>query len=305
MLIWKKKMGTVSYSVVIVASLAFIACEIWLIANVGIVDAVLIPVGALLVAMVVTTILGAVFGDNRSSDSTMAPLIAVIILTVILYGFSFSKAWTRVSLEHAVYNGLVKEVSQNGFLIKKSIINDLFDLDSWSRGRIVENIRRNPSLRSNIESVLYRLAKEEGGGNPGVLLAEVSSRSDWDLLRPNIRQCALLLDNNADWKDAPKAKRLYDMLKAFDKRVIPLLIDEVINPDGRLQILFLTVKLGIPSSEDSLCRALEEHGDKQMAEDYLNSGSSKLSFCARHWAAGKGYPIVSGQGSHRSSWGNF
>jgi hypothetical protein len=47
------------------------------------------------------------------------------------------------------------------------------------------------------------------------------------------------------------------------------------------------------------------HGDKSMAEDYLNAGSKELHDGGAAWARANGYTIKSGFGSSRVSWGSF
>ena len=77
------------------------------------------------------------------------------------------------------------------------------------------------------------------------------------------------------------------------------------DPPNRLRVLFVGIKLGIRGSEERLIKALDEHGDKRMAEDFLNSGSPQLYYGAKRWANHHGYSISSGMGSHRASWGEF
>lgn len=117
---------------------------------------------------------------------------------------------------------------------------------------------------------------------------------------------AYLLDDNAKWTDTKQARRVYDIIKELKEEVATeALVRNVLKTDHRLQVLFLGIKLGIPGSEEKLISALMEHGDKMMAEDYLNSGSSKLHDGGRKWANMNGYLIRSGLGSDRAGWGQF
>ena len=77
------------------------------------------------------------------------------------------------------------------------------------------------------------------------------------------------------------------------------------NEAMRLQTLILAIKLGIQGSEEKLASLLTVYGDKSMAEDYLNCGSSVLDKAGRRWARGHGYTISTGPGSHRATWGKF
>jgi len=87
--------------------------------------------------------------------------------------------------------------------------------------------------------------------------------------------------------------------------VTKALVRQVLKAERRLQVLFVAVKLGIAGSEEKLVEVLEAFGDKSMAEDYLNSGSSKLYEGGRAWAQRRGYRVDTGIGSHRVSWGRF
>ena len=90
------------------------------------------------------------------------------------------------------------------------------------------------------------------------------------------------------------------------KQVINSLAFQVIKKDDyRLQTLILSIKLGVKNSEEKLADLLMDYGDKTMAEDYLNSGSSILDKAARKWAHENGFEILTGPGSHRAEWGEF
>jgi HEAT repeat protein len=51
------------------------------------------------------------------------------------------------------------------------------------------------------------------------------------------------------------------------------------------------IRLGRSGSEDLLVQALNEFGNADMAETYLNSNNAQLEEAARHWAAAKGYTV--------------
>jgi len=120
-------------------------------------------------------------------------------------------------------------------------------------------------------------------------------------------ETANCLDSEAKWIHGSRSQKYYDELKYWNKPsyVINSLVRQVIVPERRLHILFLTVKLGIPGSEEKLADVLMQYGDKKMAEDYLNSGSTKLSDAGKLWAKKNGYIINAGTGSHRVYWGQY
>ncbi len=115
-----------------------------------------------------------------------------------------------------------------------------------------------------------------------------------------------LLDGEGDWTDTERALPMYDALQGMDGGIVTkAIVRKVIKDENRLRVLFLAVKLGISGSEECLNDVLQAYGDKEMAEDYLNSGSASLSEGGRKWASSHGYYISPGIGSHRVGWGRF
>ncbi|MFA6055480.1 MAG: hypothetical protein WC769_08905 [Thermodesulfovibrionales bacterium] len=100
-----------------------------------------------------------------------------------------------------------------------------------------------------------------------------------------------------------KGRELYDGLKRLQEKY--LINSLVLNHFMRLRILILSIKLGTQGSEEKLTNILMVYGDKSMAEDYLNSGSSQLADGGQAWAREHGYYVGTGSGSHRAMWGRF
>lgn len=116
-----------------------------------------------------------------------------------------------------------------------------------------------------------------------------------------------LLTDAATWTDPVRARRVYELILRFDPQASTNALVAAVaqDPARRLRILFLAVKLGIPGSEDRLNDLLIRHGDKSMAEDFLNSGSDVLGEGGERWAAMHGYTVTTGPGSSRTTWGAF
>lgn len=69
------------------------------------------------------------------------------------------------------------------------------------------------------------------------------------------------------------------------------------------QVLLTAIRLGRADFLAVLELELRRRGDRDIAVDYLNSGSPRLGHAAGQWAAGHGFAITShGQGS-RAAWG--
>jgi hypothetical protein len=67
---------------------------------------------------------------------------------------------------------------------------------------------------------------------------------------------------------------------------------KVIRGENCRRVIQFAVQLRIPGLEESLNDILRAYGDKEMAEDYLNSGSDLLYEEACRWAASHGYKVV-------------
>jgi len=64
--------------------------------------------------------------------------------------------------------------------------------------------------------------------------------------------------------------------------------------------------IGDPKVVDDLVKALDEQGDKDMAETFLNSGNDKLEQAARDWASSNGYQTITiPAGSTPMHWGSW
>ncbi len=147
------------------------------------------------------------------------------------------------------------------------------------------------------------------GADPGIRNNDGDTPSDVrEIGRANhlLNAGAKLLNGRADWSDRAKARPIYDELKRMNGLIVTkAVVRKVTAGEDRLRVLFLAVKLGITGSEEHLNAVLQTYGDKNMAEDYLNSGSPLLNEGAKRWANEHGYSINAGGGSHRVAWGRF
>ncbi|HTQ31426.1 MAG TPA: hypothetical protein VMI53_09465, partial [Opitutaceae bacterium] len=65
--------------------------------------------------------------------------------------------------------------------------------------------------------------------------------------------------------------------------------------------------LGEPKILDDLTRILDDQGNQELAELYLNCGNDKLEKAAQDWASRNGYTTITlptSNGSH-ASWGSW
>jgi len=149
------------------------------------------------------------------------------------------------------------------------------------------------------------------GGSVDVIKLLLENGADEYYKDSEIIDCLIItgskqLTDNAEWKDRNKARYVYNLLKGYDEtKVIDGLVRTVTWGIYRPGVLFLGIRLGIPGSPERLNQVLYKSGNKKMAEDFLNSGSSELHKGGVRWSNEHGYNIKTGMGSHRVSWGRF
>ena len=126
-------------------------------------------------------------------------------------------------------------------------------------------------------------------------------------IETKVNGLANLLDGSGNWTDRQAAHTQFDHLKTLPVNEIinALVLQTIEHSRLRLRVLLVAIKLGITGSEQKLSELLMVYGDKSMAEDYINSGSSLLSAAGGKWANSHGYDVRTGMGSHRGSWGSF
>ncbi|GJL66245.1 MAG: hypothetical protein NPIRA05_12160 [Nitrospirales bacterium] len=86
-----------------------------------------------------------------------------------------------------------------------------------------------------------------------------------------------------------------------------ILLKDVESTDYRAIMNALFSFIGIGNSEilPILINTLGKHGNKMMAEAYLNCGSNELYRAGRDWASRHDYRILSGKGSSPIGWGKM
>jgi len=118
------------------------------------------------------------------------------------------------------------------------------------------------------------------------------------------------------WKPASDAEQIYDWIGKQDsshlkqswKKTSKVLLDDVSSGDQRKvqNAVYCFMALGEPKVVDDLVQALDDHGDKDMAETYLNCGNEKLAQAARDWASKNGFQtIMLPAGSSHQNWGSW
>jgi hypothetical protein len=158
------------------------------------------------------------------------------------------------------------------------------------------------------------LIEELHGSDPVIQLKafyKLYKTGNLDMRRPEkidwlVDACIKVLEEDGSWTSHYAEKYYLTVRDVVENRlVVDSLVRHMFAPKTRLRTLVLSIKLGIPGSIESLSSVLFQHGDKQMAEDFLNSGSTELQKSGEKWASTHGYFIGSGRGSHRGVWGHF
>jgi HEAT repeat protein len=118
------------------------------------------------------------------------------------------------------------------------------------------------------------------------------------------------------WKPASDAEQIYDWIGKQDsshlkqswEKTSKVLLDDVSSGDQRKvqNAVYSFMALGEPKVVDDLVQAIDDHGDKDMAETYLNCGNEKLAQAARDWASKNGFQtIMLPAGSSHQNWGSW
>lgn len=133
--------------------------------------------------------------------------------------------------------------------------------------------------------------------------------SETYIIKALVRKTAERIGTNGDWidgqQDVDTEAYIVLVTEWLAEPVTSALARDVSDPNRRMQTLFLAVKLGIPGSERDVIAVLDQHGDKQMAEDFLNCGSPALAESGGNWAEEHGYSISTASGSSRVQWGRL
>jgi HEAT repeat protein len=90
------------------------------------------------------------------------------------------------------------------------------------------------------------------------------------------------------------------LVKSGKFAVEPLL--EILN-QGNTSVTNILIKIGDQRALDPLIDALNNYGDKKLAEVYLNCGNSDLEKAAFEWADAHGYTVTKVAGGGGSFWG--
>ncbi|GFO68778.1 hypothetical protein GMLC_23570 [Geomonas limicola] len=221
--------------------------------------------------------------------------VIVMFLSVNLYGC----ATTATQINQWEKTGNVEKLSE--------VTRDKSERP-YIRKISLQSLARLNWKPSNEERLqVYSMFATKSGLQEAEALMQTLNSETFAAIDEKVVACGSLLSRSGSWTDTSKAKTLYDGLLGMDKRAVTISICQqiVARPQLQVQILLLAIKLGIPDSENELVGVLFEYGDKSMAEDFLNSGSQRLSDGGRRWANARGYRVSTGFGSHRSGWGRF
>jgi HEAT repeat protein len=134
---------------------------------------------------------------------------------------------------------------------------------------------------------------------------------DWNL---NASLVAAL--EQLGWKPASNAEQIYAWIAKKDsahlkeqwEKTRQVLLDDVSSSNHQKMenAVYSFMALGDPKVVDDLVKALNDQGDKDMAETYLNSGNDKLEQAARDWASSNGYQTITiPTGSTPMHWGSW
>lgn len=147
-------------------------------------------------------------------------------------------------------------------------------------------------------------------GDPSAMPALANLLIDW-----NVGPAAASALNSLGWTPTSEKESVFLAVSKRDRngllsdwsRTREILLAEIGSfRRGRIQgAVYAFIAIGKREILPDLTAALDRHGNKTMAEVYLNSGSGELDKAAREWASKRGYHITTGPGAHTVSWGRF
>jgi HEAT repeat protein len=134
---------------------------------------------------------------------------------------------------------------------------------------------------------------------------------DWDLNASLVSALERL-----GWKPATESQQVYAWIGKKDsahlkqewEKTREVLLNDVGSGDRRKvqDAVFTFMALGNPKIVDDLVQILDDHGDQELAETYLNCGNDKLAQAAHDWASQNGYTIttIPSDNAHMN-WGSW
>jgi hypothetical protein len=281
-------------------------------------------IGGCLAMGVVYVGLRCIYVRGQDPDRQIANYLCLTFLSLFLWVFTFtaldyspgSQARARAK-ERSELPTILRHLGNTDPRIQASALRRIEGRDTYWLSKLR---REYPNFEEAIaavaadadsDTVLRVRAVEilDGMGSSRVAVLKKRLSSDTYIIGALVRKTAERIGTNGDWiHGQPDANtEAYIALNAewLAESVTSALAREVSDPNRRMQTLFLAVKLGIPGSERDIVAVLDQHGDKQMAEDFLNCGSPTLADSGRSWAEQHGYSISSGSGSNRVQWGRL
>jgi hypothetical protein len=172
----------------------------------------------------------------------------------------------------------------------------------------LESLARLNWKPSNEERLqVYNLFASQAGYKEATELIHTITAEQFVELDKKVVACAKFLNNSGNWINSDSGRIYYNELRSANGKAVKIALCQQLlaHPELQTRIVLLAIKLGISGSETELVGVLFQYGDMSMAEDYLNSSSSILNIGGRKWASANGYTVEIGQGSHRSTWGQF
>ncbi|HEX4222677.1 MAG TPA: ankyrin repeat domain-containing protein [Pseudonocardiaceae bacterium] len=129
----------------------------------------------------------------------------------------------------------------------------------------------------------------------GLLPAEMAELALTERL---LRMGIACLGGLGHWRDQMGGRFSYDRLRQVNEpriyiAALPLVWAALGHSDRRTLVL-LAIKLGVPASLPWLARILRDHGTKQMAADFRDSGSIELRALGTRWLRGRSAVVVNG-----------
>lgn len=136
----------------------------------------------------------------------------------------------------------------------------------------------------------------------GLTPAEMAELAETERLLEQTLACM----SGCVWLNEKQGRPLYQKLTKCRQRLYePALVRVFLRAPRQRKVVCLAVKVGMPASERRLAMMLDGYGTKEIATNFLNSGSAELAAAATRWAARHGYMIQYKVSDAGARWGEF
>lgn len=171
--------------------------------------------------------------------------------------------------------------------------------EAWLRDKLLDALK-NPKANFELNSKILLLLVENDKYVTGGALYLITHLKLEDLISKHWSNIRSVIKQQIEDRQGELAQNNWQLTQA-------VLLEDIRSSNYKDILNALVAFIGIGNKEiiPKLIDILNDEGTKEMAEAFLNSGSSELNAEAKKWAAKSGYTITQGPGYHPVNWGGW